>query len=82
MLAELGGVGLGLLLTLVAWLVWRLGRWSFVVAALMLQPMIDYVLNFPVVLAADALVLGAVAVLAVQEATPAARPRVIGRVRP
>lgn len=62
-LAELGIVGFALLLILVAWLLWRLGQWSFVVAVLALQPMMDYVLSFPVVVAADAVVLGSLAVL-------------------
>ena len=57
-LAELGLVGLAALLLLLAFLVWHLGRGAAVLAVLALQPMIDYVLDSPLVVAVFALVLG------------------------
>lgn len=57
-LAELGVVGFVLLAALVAWMIWRLGRASVVLTVLALQPMIDYVLDFTLVVAAIAFILG------------------------
>lgn len=57
-LAELGFVGFGLLVLLTAWMIRRLGRSSIVLTVLALQPMIDHVLDFVVVLATGCFALG------------------------
>ena len=61
-LAEQGVVGLLLLASLVGWMVWVLGRHAVFLAILALQPMVDYVLAFPTVVAAYGLALGLAAV--------------------
>jgi O-antigen ligase len=60
-LAELGFVGLALLMLLVAWMVAALGRGAVFLTVLALQPTVDYVLDFPAVSVAAAVVLGAIA---------------------
>jgi O-antigen ligase len=62
-LAETGFVGLLFFLALLVSLVRLLGRSSAVLAALGLQPMVDYVLHFPIVIFSFSLVLGASSVL-------------------
>ncbi|QNN52177.1 O-antigen ligase family protein [Nocardioides mesophilus] len=74
-LAELGLVGLTLLAGLVAWMVWRLGRLSVFLAVLALQPMVDYVLSFAVVVAMYGVVLGAAATTAARLERAAAHHR-------
>ena len=69
-LAEQGVVGLLLLTAVVAWLVWVLGRRAVLLAILALQPLVDYVLAFPAVVAAYGLALGLAAVTPIG---PAAR---------
>jgi O-antigen ligase len=61
LLAELGFVGLALLGALFCWMVLSLGRGSVLLAVLALQPTVDYVLEFPAVVVASAVVLGGVA---------------------
>lgn len=61
-LAELGGIGLVLLGAVVGWMIWRLGRASVVLAVMALQPMVDYVLDFPLVVVLFALVFGGLTV--------------------
>jgi len=56
--AELGWVGFSLMALLVAWMFATLGRGAPLLAALALQPLIDYTLHFPAVVAAGAVVLG------------------------
>jgi O-antigen ligase len=58
--AELGWVGFGLLVLLVAWMLGTLGRGAALMAVLALQPMIDYTLHFPAVVVAGAVVLGGI----------------------
>lgn len=60
-LAELGAVGLTLLVALVGWVIVVLGRGAVLFAALALQSTVDYVLTFPPVVMGAAFVLGAVA---------------------
>ena len=60
-LAELGLVGLVLLAGTIVWMILRMGRMSVVLAVLALQPMIDYVLAFHLVMAVYAVTLGSVA---------------------
>lgn len=57
--AELGWVGFAIAACLVAWMVLALGRSSALLAVLALQPMIDYTLHFPLVVALSCTVLGA-----------------------
>lgn len=64
-LAELGVVGLLLLVLLVCWLVVALGRGAVLLGVLALQPSVDYVLNFPSVVALFAVVLGAVSAVGI-----------------
>ena len=61
-LAELGFVGLGLFAALTAWMILSLRRGAALLAVIALQPTVDYVLEFPAVVVASAVVLGAVAV--------------------
>lgn len=60
-LAELGFVGLALLILLAAWMIVALGRGAVFLTVLALQPAVDYVLDFPAVSVAAAVVLGAIA---------------------
>ncbi|MPZ93398.1 MAG: hypothetical protein GEU96_00520 [Propionibacteriales bacterium] len=60
--AELGFTGLALLAAVAAWMVGALGRGAVLMSAMALQPTVDYVLDFPAVVLASALVLGGIAV--------------------
>lgn len=68
MAAELGWTGWLLLALLTTWVVAALGRGAVLFAVLALQPMVDYTLHFPLVVAVSALVLGAVAATGVGRA--------------
>jgi hypothetical protein len=65
--AEFGWPGVVLLFALAAWVIVALGRDSILFAVLALQPMVDYTLHFPAVVALTAVTLGAL--------STAARPR-------
>jgi O-Antigen ligase len=69
--AELGWPGTVLLLALAGWAILALGRDAAVFAVLALQPMIDYTLEFPAVVALTACTLGALS--ATQPGRPGVR---------
>ena len=56
--AELGWVGFAITACLLAWMVLALGRFSALLGVLALQPMIDYTLHFPAVVAGAMALLG------------------------
>jgi len=61
--AELGWVGFAIAACLMAWMVLALGRFAALLGVLALQPMMDYTLHFPAVVALSSALLGASLVL-------------------